>query len=156
LFSADDDALSDVQAALGTRTPGTMAGGIRSAAGMKDSRKNYPAWNLRIRLQGAIAMRRSATVVKQRLMSRTHPVRIAAWFCLCFIIYAPLSPLRDRPILLIWSSAEHFAAFAVLGGFFYLAYPRRALVVLVVILGCAILLELLQLLTPDRHARIVD
>jgi len=89
-------------------------------------------------------------------MSRTHLVRVAAWSCLCLIIYATLSPLRDRPILLPWSSAEHFAAFAALGGLFYLAYPRHTLAVLIVILGSAVLLELLQLVTFDRHARIAD
>jgi VanZ family protein len=84
-------------------------------------------------------------------------VRIAAWAYLCFIIYATLSPLRDRPTLLTSSSLEHLAAFLVLGALFCLAYPqRRVPILLVVVIGSAVLLELLQLLAPDRHGRILD
>jgi len=84
-------------------------------------------------------------------------VRIFAWAYLCFIIYATLSPLRDRPTLLASSSLEHLAAFVVLGALFCLAYPqRRVPTLLVVVVGSAVLLELLQLLAPDRHGRILD
>jgi apolipoprotein N-acyltransferase len=77
-------------------------------------------------------------------------VKIAAWASLCFIAYASLSPLRDRPTLL--SNVEHLAAFAVFGALFCLAYPRRFPTVLIFVIGSAALLEVLQLLTPDRHA----
>jgi len=83
-------------------------------------------------------------------------IKISAWASLCFIAYATLSPLRERPTLLISSSVEHLAAFAVFGALFCLAYPRRIRAVLVLVVGSAILLEVLQLLTPDRHARILD
>jgi hypothetical protein len=83
-------------------------------------------------------------------------VRIAAWVSLCFIANATLSPLRDRPTLLISSNVEHLAAFAVLGVLFCLAYPRRIPTVLIFVIGSAALLEVLQLLTPDRHTRILD
>ena len=83
-------------------------------------------------------------------------IRIPAWASLCFIVYATLSPLRDRPTLPIPSTVEHLAAFAVFGALFCLAYPRRIPTVLVFVVGSALLLEVLQLLTPDRHARILD
>ena len=35
-------------------------------------------------------------------------------------------------------------------------YPRRTSAVLIFVLGSAALLGVLQLLTPDRHARILD
>jgi VanZ family protein len=89
-------------------------------------------------------------------MSKKRLVRIAAWSCLCFIAYATLSPLRDRPTLLTRPSVEHFASFAVLGALFCLAYPRRIPTILILILGSAALLEVLQLVTLDRHARILD
>ncbi|QOZ68136.1 VanZ family protein [Bradyrhizobium arachidis] len=82
-------------------------------------------------------------------------LKFAAWACLCVIAYSTLSPLRDRPILTS-SSLEHLVAFALLGMGFCLAYPGRTLSVLTIVLGSAALLELLQLLTPDRHARILD
>jgi VanZ family protein len=83
-------------------------------------------------------------------------VRIAAWASLCFIAYATLSPLRERPTLPISSNVEHLAAFAVFGALFCLAYPRRIPIVLIFVIGSAAVLEVLQLLTPDRHARILD
>lgn len=89
-------------------------------------------------------------------MSQKRLLRIAAWSCLCFIACATLSPLRDRPNLLIRPSVEHFASFALFGTLFCLAYPRRIPAVLILVLGSAVLLELLQLLTLDRHARILD
>jgi hypothetical protein len=80
----------------------------------------------------------------------------AAWAGLCVIAYSTLSPLRDRPILLTSSTPEHLAAFSILGTLFCLAYPRRTPAVLLIVLGSAALLELLQFLTPDRHARTLD
>jgi VanZ family protein len=81
---------------------------------------------------------------------------IAAWLLLCFIVYATLSPIKDRPTLSSSPSFEHVIAFAALGLLFCLAYPRRIVFVCAVVFGCAILLELSQLLTPDRHGRIQD
>jgi VanZ family protein len=37
-----------------------------------------------------------------------------------------------------------------------LAYPRRTVLVCLVVLGSAALLEMMQLLTPDRHGRLLD
>ena len=83
-------------------------------------------------------------------------LKFAAWAALCVIAYSTLSPLGDRPILLTSSKLEHLAAFAILGTLFCLAYPRRTPAVLLIVLGSAALLELLQFLTPDRHARTFD
>ena len=54
------------------------------------------------------------------------------------------------------TSFEHLAAFAVLGVLFSLPYPRQVALVCLIVLGSAVLLELLQLLTPDRHGRVPD
>ncbi|WP_429033802.1 VanZ family protein [Bradyrhizobium sp. I1.14.4] len=83
-------------------------------------------------------------------------VTIAAWTFVCFLAYATLCPIGDRPTLATLSSREHLAAFAVFGGVFCLAYPRRTFAVLMFVLGTAALLEVLQLITPDRHARTLD
>jgi VanZ family protein len=83
-------------------------------------------------------------------------LKFAAWACLCVIAYSTLSPLGDRPTVLTSSALEHLAAFALLGIVFRVAYPRSTLTVLTIVLGSAGLFELLQLLTPDRHARILD
>lgn len=80
---------------------------------------------------------------------------IAGWLALAFIIYATLSPIDARPVL---SSPhrEHFAAFALMGLAFGLAYPNRVLLVVVIVVGAAAGLEALQVLTPDRHGRVLD
>jgi hypothetical protein len=83
-------------------------------------------------------------------------ITVAAWASLAFIAYATISPIQDRPILFTLPSFERFAAFAVLGALFCLAYPRHIALVCLVVLGSAVLLEVAQLLTPDRHGRIQD
>jgi VanZ family protein len=80
---------------------------------------------------------------------------IAGWLVLAFIVYATLSPLDDRPVL-AGPQYEHFAAFALVGLAFGLAYPKRLFLVAAVILISAFGLEALQLLTPDRHGRLLD
>ena len=80
---------------------------------------------------------------------------VAGWLALAFIVYATLSPIDDRPVI-AGAQLEHFAAFAVVGLAFGLAYPRRVFLVATVILITSFGLEALQLLTPDRHARLLD
>jgi VanZ family protein len=81
---------------------------------------------------------------------------IAAWTLLAYIASATISPIADRPTLHVSVSFEHLAAFAVVGVLFSLAYPRHVALVCLIVLGSAILLELAQLLTADRHARVHD
>jgi VanZ family protein len=83
-------------------------------------------------------------------------VCLAAWALLVLIVYAAISPVQDRPTSPTSPSFEHVAAFAVLGGLFCLAYPRQVVLVCLIVVGSAVLLELAQLLTPDRHGRIQD
>jgi hypothetical protein len=70
----------------------------------------------------------------------------AAWACLCSIVYATLTPRRDRPTLLISSNVEYLAAFAVFAALLRLAYPRGIPSVLIFVLSSAALLEVLQCL----------
>jgi VanZ like family len=51
---------------------------------------------------------------------------------------------------------EHFAAFALTGMALALGYPNRMRLVIVIVIGSAFTLEALQLLTPDRHGRVLD
>ena len=88
-------------------------------------------------------------------------ISIAAWATLAFIIFATLSPAHLRPELTATEPAlivalERVGAFAVLGLLFSSGYPRRYGLVCGIVLGSAILLELLQILAPDRDARMVD
>jgi hypothetical protein len=80
---------------------------------------------------------------------------ITGWLALGLIVFVTLSPVGGRPSLAS-PHLEHFAAFALLGLAFALAYPNRVLLVVTIVIGAAISLEALQLLTPDRHGRAVD
>ena len=80
---------------------------------------------------------------------------IAGWLALAFIAYATLSPIDARPVL-AGPQLEHFAAFALVGLAFAVAYPNRVVFVVIIVVGAALGLEALQLLTPDRHGRVVD
>src|SRR5215472_795227 len=90
-------------------------------------------------------------------MFRTVTVT-AAWTSLAYIVYATLSPLSERPEFdtHLFSHLDHYLAFAVAGGLFGLAYPRQTFFVCILVLGSVVFLELSQLLTPDRHARLID
>jgi VanZ family protein len=90
------------------------------------------------------------------LPAMIQKVSIAAgWLALAFIVYATLSPIGARPVV-AGPQSEHFAAFAVMGLAFALAYPNRILLVVAIVVGSAFGLEMLQLLTPDRHGRVLD
>jgi VanZ family protein len=86
---------------------------------------------------------------------------VAAWASLALIVYATLSPAHLRPELTVTEPnvivfIEHVGAFAVLGLLFSISYPRRNGFVWVVVLGSAVVLELLQTIVPDRDPRVVD
>lgn len=80
---------------------------------------------------------------------------VTGWLTLAFIVYVTLSPIDARPVLSP-PYLEHFAAFAMMGLAFALAYPDRVLLVVALVVGSAVGLEALQLLTPDRHGRAAD
>jgi VanZ family protein len=80
---------------------------------------------------------------------------IAGWLALGAVAFVTLGPVSDRPQVAP-SHLEHFSAFLVLGLVFALAYPDRPMRAILIVVGSAILFEILQLLTPDRHGRLVD
>jgi len=80
---------------------------------------------------------------------------VSAWLLLGAIAFATLSPMDLRPQT-GHSLAERVCAFAALGAAFGLGYPRRPPFALAVTLAAAVGLELAQLLSPDRHARLLD
>jgi VanZ family protein len=88
-------------------------------------------------------------------------ITVAAWACLIFIIYATLSSAGRRPELtesepMLAVFVERFGAYGLLGVLFRLAYPSRGKLVWLVIVGSAVVLELLQIFIPDRDARLID
>ena len=94
---------------------------------------------------------------------------IAAWAAVGFIAYATLThvsfvygiyyklaPILLRPDIKTYARFEHVIAFAVLGALFCFAYPRHTAFVCAIVFGSAVIFELLQTLTPDRHGTLMD
>ncbi|KJC36484.1 VanZ family protein [Bradyrhizobium sp. LTSP857] len=81
--------------------------------------------------------------------------KLTSWLVLAYVAYVTLSPIKQRPIL-AGVQFEHFAAFALLGTAFALSYQCRIGFALAIVIGSAFGLEALQLITPDRHGRMID
>jgi len=83
-------------------------------------------------------------------------LRVLPWLTLAFIVFATLSSLEMRPKIGGAVHIERFGAFWLLGFLFAAAYSRRIMTVLVLVMAVAVGLELFQLLSPGRHARLSD
>jgi hypothetical protein len=83
-------------------------------------------------------------------------VPVAAWGLLACITYITISPVETRTTFSYSASVERCVVFAALGILFCLAYSRSLLLVCVIVIGSAVALEILQLATADRHARVID
>jgi hypothetical protein len=81
---------------------------------------------------------------------------IAAWTALALIVLLTISPLDLRPVITADPNIERFAAFALVGLLFGLAYPRRLVVDASFVMIAAAVLETVQLMTRDRHGHIAD
>ena len=80
---------------------------------------------------------------------------VAGWLALAFIAFVTLSPIQDRPTF-FHPQIERFAAFAVMAMAFVLGYPRRTGLIVLFVVFSSFTLEAMQLLTPDRHGRLLD
>jgi hypothetical protein len=89
-------------------------------------------------------------VVNEKLL------RFLAWGGLCLVAIVSLAPIGLRPESGFSVSIERFGAFVVIGLAFTLAYPRHAWLALFIAAGSALLLEVLQMLVPSRHAHLFD
>jgi hypothetical protein len=82
--------------------------------------------------------------------------RIIGWLILAAILFATVSPLGLRPRLGFGPDFDRFVGFLAAGLFLGFGYPRRWLWVLGFIAIAALGIETMQMLTPDRHARLWD
>ena len=82
-------------------------------------------------------------------------IAAAAWATLAFIAFATLSPLALRPEVGD-ANLERFGAYALAGLLLALAYPRHLILVVSFVVAFAAILEILQLLVPDRHAQFAN
>jgi hypothetical protein len=83
-------------------------------------------------------------------------LKIATWLVLLAIVVTTVSPIGLRPQLGYGAGPERAGAFLLFGFLFSLAYRRYWLLSLCVVVAAAAGIEALQLITPDRHARLLD
>jgi hypothetical protein len=80
---------------------------------------------------------------------------LAAWATFGLICFVTLSPIGLRPATGA-VGFERFAAYALMGLLFVLAYPHQFVRLATFIVIAAVGLEALQHLTPDRHGHLTD
>jgi VanZ family protein len=85
-----------------------------------------------------------------------NPPRTLAWLALAAIVFVTISPINLRPHDLLPVDVDRAAAFAVMAFLFVIAYPRQWIVCAVLLLIGAGGIEMLQLLSPSRHAHMDD
>jgi len=83
-------------------------------------------------------------------------VAVSAWLLLAAITLVTLAPIGLRPTTGYSPSIERFIAFGAVGFLFAVAYPRRLWSIVLLLVGAAISLEALQLVSVSRHGRLVD
>ncbi|WOC14694.1 VanZ family protein [Pseudochrobactrum sp. MP213Fo] len=81
---------------------------------------------------------------------------VLAWLMLAALLVVTVSPIGLRPHIPGHVTTERFLALATIGLLFCLAYPKRWLFVLIMLIAVAGLFELMQRLTPDRHGELSD
>ena len=82
--------------------------------------------------------------------------RGAAWLLLIAVTVFTLLPIQFRPITGVPADIERFVAFALIGAMFCLGYPKRRLLVILLVVGLAGALEVSQYLVPGRHGHVHD
>jgi hypothetical protein len=87
---------------------------------------------------------------------KTLKYQIVAWAALATIVFVTVSPIEMRPGDLFSVDLDRALAFGLLAAMFMVAYPRHALLVGSLIVLSAGAIELLQALSPTRHARLDD
>jgi VanZ family protein len=86
----------------------------------------------------------------------TKTIQLAAWTALLAIIFVTVSPIGLRPHDLLPVNVDRALAFTGMAALFVLAYPRHWIWVGFALVIGAGAIELLQELSPTRHAHIDD
>lgn len=81
---------------------------------------------------------------------------LVAWLFLAVIAFVTLAPIGWRPETGMSPQIERFAAFALIGLTFSVAYPRQLWLVIPIVLGAAVALEVMQFLVQSRHPGVRD
>lgn len=89
-------------------------------------------------------------------MPTSRLLKSAAWLSLLAILFVTICPIDLRPHTMTEVGIDRAGAFAAMALLFTSAYPRQWLAIAVLLALSAFGLELLQELSPTRHARFDD
>lgn len=89
-------------------------------------------------------------------MVNLKAIQFAAWASLVVVALAALVPIELRPSSSLPPTVERLAAFAGVGFAFAFAYPRQFWTAALIVIGAALLFEVMQVLSPSRHGRLAD
>lgn len=89
-------------------------------------------------------------------MSIRNFSRFAAWAGLALIILVTISPIQARPPDITTTDLDRGIAFFVMSGLFVIAYPRRPIVMTILLFCAAFLIELMQFASVTRHPQLHD
>jgi hypothetical protein len=82
--------------------------------------------------------------------------RWVAWLLVLAVAVFTLSPIELRPVTAAPADFERLAAFALIGGAFFLGYPNHRFSIALLLIGIVGLLEFSQNFVPGRHGRVPD
>lgn len=82
--------------------------------------------------------------------------RWLAWLLVLAVAVFTLAPIDLRPVTAAPANWERFAAFTAIGALFCLGYPQHRWRMVGLVIALAALLEVLQQVSPSRHARLPD
>ncbi len=85
-----------------------------------------------------------------------HLLRLGAWATFGLIILATIAPIGLRPADALSVDIDRALAFLVATALFVGAYPRHALLSGILMIASSGFIELLQFLSPTRHAHVED
>ncbi len=87
---------------------------------------------------------------------KSRKYQIAAWTAFAAIVFVTVSPIEMRPGDIFSVDIDRALAFGLMSSMFMVAYPRHAFLVGACVVLSAGGMELLQALSPTRHARLDD
>ena len=149
------------------QVPLTLLASIRHRDEQHQSaRKNVSGWNI-----AAAIGHRGLNLARRQLWKKPYLrhatryldpmpidrlIKSAAWLSLVAILFVTICPIDLRPHTMTEVGSDRAGAFAVMALLFVSAYPRHWKSIAILLALSAPGLELLQALSPTRHARFDD
>jgi hypothetical protein len=112
-----------------------------------------PSKLMRVHCYSHISMMLPDRLAPLRGSAAARPI---AWIALAIVVVLTFVPAGMRPAPPFPHLLEHFSAFLLVGVAFGIGYSGQRLALALAALPVTAILELLQLLAPGRHARVID